>query len=336
MGKYEITLQLEDEKAIKIVKELPQNERDQIVEKYIIVGDTVIRYASIVTSEASLQRFFEPVITNLRTLSENLNTTIKQVEGKIPETLKDSLEGIATRLEGTATSFQTHQTNYAKMLSEIFPTLAKTKRGAISSDIIFNELQDNFREDKFEDVSSAARFTDIIGTPSFASRPILIENKDWTDPVASSEVEKFWRDMEARNATIGCFFSLRSSIRTITKDFAIVPNGGSLGIFVVNEALDHRGHIFGYMVARKMLEVLNQRPVVEAGKYELIAKVLNNRLQELKDKMSDFESIESEIWKAKDDVGKTLERIATKVSKLRNSIETVIEITFKDFSGDNE
>lgn len=336
MGKYELALLLEDEKAIEIVKGLPESERNQIIEKYIIVGDTVVKYASIVTSEASVQRFFEPVTNNLRTLSENLGTTLKQLEGKIPDTLKVSLEGIATRLEGTANSFQTQQANYATMLSEVFPTLARTKRGAISSDMIFDELRDTFREDKFEDVSSVGRFTDIIGTPSFASQPILIENKDWTEPVSSSEVEKFWRDMETRNATIGCFFSLRSPIRTITSDFSIISKGSSLGIFVVSEAFNHRGHIFGYMVAKKMLEMLSQRPVIEAGKYELIVKILNNRLQELKSKMDDFERIESEIWKAKDDFANTLERIATRVSKLRNGIETIIEITFQDFSGDIE
>jgi hypothetical protein len=336
MGKYELALQLEDGRAIEIVKGLPESERDQIIEKYIIVGDTVVKYASIVTSEASLQRFFEPVTKDLRKLSEDLDKARKNLEENIPGTLKDKLGEIAQRLGGTADSFKTQQENYAKMLSDIFPTLAKTKRGAISCDMIFDELRDTFREDEFEDVSSKARFTDVIGMPPFATQPILIENKDWTEPVASSEVEKFWRDMETRNATIGCFFSLRSSIRTITSDLSIIPKGSSVGIFVVNEAFSHRGHIFGYMVARKMLEMLNQRPVVEAGKYELLVKILNNRLQELKCKLDDFESIENEIWRAKDDLAKTLERIAKGISKLRNTIETIIENTFKDFSVDIE
>lgn len=88
--------------------------------------------------------------------------------------------------------------------------LAKSvEKGAISSEIIFNSLQESFREDHFEDVSGKARFTDIIGTPPFATEsPILIENKEWTQPVATQEVDKFWRDMDARNATIGCFFSM--------------------------------------------------------------------------------------------------------------------------------
>ena len=336
MGKYEIFLQLEDEKAIEIVKGLSESERNKVIEKYIIIGDTVVKYASIVTSEESLHRFFDPVTENLRQLSGNLEATIKHLEEKIPDTLKVTLNEIAKQLEGTAKSFQQHYANYAKMLSNIFPTLAKTKRGAISCEMIFNELRDCFRDDKFEDVSSKARFTDIVATPSFSHQTILIENKDWTEPVASYEVEKFWRDMEVRNTTIGCFFSLRSPIRDVTSDFAIVPRGSMLGIFVVNAALNYRGHIFGYMVARKILEMLSRKPIMETEKYELIIKILNNRLQEFKNKMEDLEEIESEIWKTKEEVSKRLEKVAKKVSNLRNSIETLIELTFKDLLGEIE
>jgi len=336
MGRYQLALLLEDEKAIEIVKELPETERNQIIEKYIIIGDTVVKYASIVTSEASLQKFFDPVIRDLRKLSTDLDNARKNVEENIPSTLKARLGEIAQQLNDTANSFRTQQESYGKMLADIFPTLAKTKRGAISCEVIFQELQESFREDKFEDVSSKARFTDILGTPPFASQPVLIENKDWTEPVASSEVEKFWRDMEARNATVGCFLSLHSPIRTVTSDFSIVPKGSALGIFVVSEAFSHRGHIFGYAVARKILEVLGQRPVVEVGKYELMVKILNNRLQKLRLKMDDLESIESEMWKAKEDFAKSLERIAKRVSKLREAIETIIDSAFQDFLGDIE
>ena len=337
MEKYQLSVLLRDKRAIEIVKNLPITERDKTIEKYIIIGDTVIKYASIVTSEASLQQFFEPISKNLTVLSEDLQKTVKHLEGKIPDALNASLRVIAKQLEGTASSFEQQHKNYSDMLSQIFPKLAKSvEKGAISSEIIFNSLLETFREDRFEDVSGKARFTDIIGIPPFASEnAILIENKEWTQPVATAEVDKFWRDMEARNASVGCFFSMSTPIRSITNDFAIVPRGSKVGIFVVNEAFNHKGHIFGYMVARKILEMmLGEKTNIETGKYQLIAHILNNRLQELKDRMDDLESIENEIWRAKEGLNKTLERLAAKVSKLRQNIETVIEMTFKDFSRD--
>ena len=51
MESYEMVLRLKDERAIDIAKRLPESERSQIIEKYIVIGDTVVRYASIVTSE---------------------------------------------------------------------------------------------------------------------------------------------------------------------------------------------------------------------------------------------------------------------------------------------
>ena len=61
MENYQLTVEVKDKRAIEIVENLPISERDRTIEKYIIIGDTVIKYASIVTSEASLQQFFEPI-----------------------------------------------------------------------------------------------------------------------------------------------------------------------------------------------------------------------------------------------------------------------------------
>lgn len=281
-----------------------------------------------------MHQFFDPVTADLRVSAENLETTRKQLEGRIPEAVKANLDGVAARLKAVTDSLEGLHGLYENMLASIFPTLTKSAtKGAVSCEMLFTDLQDSFREDCFENVSRRARFTDILGTPSFAAQPILIEVKDYSGPVPSSEVDKFWRDMEVQGARIGCFFSTRTSISTITRDFAIVPQGSRIAIFVVNEVFDHRGHIFGYTVARKMLEMISSRGVtVEAEKYEWMAKVLNNRLQELRDKMRDLESIENTIIKAQETITKTLGNVAMQVLKLRTSIETIIEAAFQDFS----
>jgi len=333
-NELKIEIILKDPRAIDVVKKLPEDKRDEIIENYILLGDTVVSYASIVTSEASLQKFFEPSLNDLCLLSKNFETILEDLKGRIPETLQASLSGIAQQLTGVAQSLEQSHANYTEMLSKIFPTLAKTKRGTISSEMVLRELQESFREDKFEDVSSKARFTDIMAVPSFATEPILIENKDYTDPVGSDEVEKFWRDMEVRNATIGCFFSLRSSIRTVTSDFAIVPKGSRLGIFVVNEEFNHRGHIFGYIVARKILEMQKRVPSVKEEKYELIAKILNNRLRDIRETAQDLEAVENAIKTARGNVVAALDSIVLQVSNLRGRINQIIESTFEDLGGE--
>lgn len=311
--KIEITLK--DPRAIEIFKRLPPDKKDEIIEKYIILGDTVILYASVVPSEDYIQKFFKTSIEEL---------------GKIPETIKNNLSGIAEELKGVIVS-------YREMLSKIIPSLGKgVERGAIACNTVFTELQNVFVDDQFEDVSTKERYTDILGTPTFATNPILIEVKDHSNPVPSDEVDKFWRDMEERNALVGCFFSLRTSIRNTTEDFKIVSKGGSLGIFVVNEAFNNRGHIFGYMVARKILEVQSKLPTVGKEKYALIARILNNRLKDLKNAEDEFEVVKQKLREAKEKVNSTLDSAVEKVSSLHGRIHQIIESTFKDLSGEVE
>lgn len=327
-------LELQDEKAIGILERFPETERSQVAAKYIIVGDTVVRYAQIVTSEESLQRFFDPVTADLHTLAESLESTRKQLEGRIPDTLKAHLDGVITQLSGAASSLGKLREEYQDLLASIIPSLAKpSTKGAVSCEAVFQSLQCTFRDDRFEDVSARARFTDILGIPSFGQQPIYIEVKDHSNPVDSSEVNKFWRDMEVRKASVGCFLSTRTPIRTVTTDFDIVTKGSRIGIFVVSEAMGGQGHIWGYIVARKVLEAMSQRgDAIEAEKYEWVARVLSSRIQEFRKGLQDLEQIEADIEKVREDIGQRLKKIGRRTSNLRTKLETIIDVTLHDFS----
>jgi regulator of replication initiation timing len=322
-------LELDDEEAIRILHQFPEDERGRVAAKYIVIGDTVVRYAQIAVSEESIQRYFDPVTRNLQTLHENLETTRKQIEDKIPESLKANLDSFITQLTAAVTSLTNLRQDYHELLSPIIPTLAKSStKGAVSCEAVFLSLQSTFRDDRFEDVASKARFTDILGIPPFGYQPIFIEVKDHSDSVPSGEVDKFWRDLETRQSPIGVFLSIRTPVSTITSDFSIVTNGSRIGIFAVSEAMGGQGHIFGYMMARKILELLLVRGnTITTEKYEWIAKVLNNRIQEFKIKLRDLEKIESSIDKARSEIDQTLQKVSRQISGLRTSLETMIDVT---------
>ncbi|MEM3434475.1 MAG: restriction endonuclease [Candidatus Methanomethyliaceae archaeon] len=326
------TLQLQDEDAISTLEQFPEEERSRVAAKYIIIGDTVVRYAAIVTSEASLQKYFEPITTNLRTLSENLESTRKQLEGRIPETIQANLSGVIEQIKAAATSLATLHEGYQDLFSKIIPELAKSKpKGDISCEAVFQSLQSAFKSDSFEDVSSEQRYMDILGIPSFGQEPIYIEVKDYSDTVETKEVNKFWRDMEARNARVGCFISIRTPIRKVTNDFCIVTRGSKQGVFVVSEAMGKQGHIIGYMVARKLLEMMWQG-TISTEKYELVARILNRRIQEFKDGLRDLEQIEKDIEQARTNLDNQLNGIAKRTSNLRGTLEKVVNLTLQDFA----
>ena len=317
-----------DPKALEILGQFPEGERSQVVEKYVIIGDTVVRYAQIVTSEESISKYFTPVTENLQSLSNNLESTRKQLEGRIPETVKAELGGLITQIKSAASSLDDMQKQYRDLFSAIIPAVSKSStKGAISCEAVFQSLQSTFRDDRFEDVSGKARFTDILGHPSFGGQPILIEVKEYSNPVDSQEVEKFWRDMGARNSSVGCFISLRTYIRTVTNDFSIITNGSRIGVFVVSEEMKAQGHIFSYLVARKLLESLQQLTNATPDKNELILQILNNRLKEFKEGLLELEQVDSDLQKAQEGI----DRIRKRVSVSRIRLETIIDVTLSDF-----
>ena len=79
-------------------------------------------------------------------------------------------------------------------------------------DTVFESLKEHFMDDSFEDVSSIGKYADILATPADSKIPILIELKDYKNTVPSTEIEKFWRDIERRGTRYGIFISMRSGI----------------------------------------------------------------------------------------------------------------------------
>lgn len=312
---FTITIELEDETAIRIIQNLPESERDRIIEKYLILGDTVLRYAQVTTSEASLQNFLKPMM-------HQLDTTVVQ--------LNQLHAHYNTLLVGHQETLQKHQ----QTLDRVLPVLTTSStRGAVTNEAVFQALQQGFRTDTITDVSSKSKYTDITATILGTHHEILIELKDWTTDVASAEVEKFWRDMEVRKAKVGCFVSMNTKIQTVTSDFCIETKGAQIGIFVVNTVFGHQGYILAYAMARQFEQLLeSQSAAPNSGKVDLIAKVINNQLMAVKDEIATLAKLKSDVDKVRDQMSKDLGRVSEKMDKLRERVENIVSDVLRDFA----
>lgn len=56
-----LKLTLKDPRAIEIIKNIPVKQRDEIIEKYIILGEMVVSHASIATRKETVEEFFAPL-----------------------------------------------------------------------------------------------------------------------------------------------------------------------------------------------------------------------------------------------------------------------------------
>jgi len=93
-----LKLTLKDPRAIKIVENIPVKQRDEIIEKYIILGEMVVSHASIATRKETVEDFFSPLRSDIEMIREQLRQivptiTIPAKKGEITvETIFNSLK----------------------------------------------------------------------------------------------------------------------------------------------------------------------------------------------------------------------------------------------------
>ena len=261
-----------DPRAINIIQNLPEDQRDSIIEKYIILGDMVVTHASISTSKESVERFFTP--------------------------LKSDIEMIREQLK------------------RIVPTVATpAKKGEITVESIFKSFQEHFMDDSFEDVSRIGKYTDILATTD-ANMSALIELKDYNNVVPSSEVDKFWRDMEVRDARYGVFISMRSRISKCSSCINLKRNMNRTAIFVVNNELNWKGHLFAFYVIKKLIEIENIK------KREVISEDISGAFSRIHNIIQDIKKLSENI----DDINKTAEEIKTLSTKRLDKIISIVNV----------
>ncbi|MGQ9691657.1 MAG: restriction endonuclease [Thermoproteota archaeon] len=67
---------MRDPRAIEIVENIPSDRRDEIIEKYIILGEMVVSHASIGTRKETVEEFFAPLRSDIETIREQLRLIV--------------------------------------------------------------------------------------------------------------------------------------------------------------------------------------------------------------------------------------------------------------------
>jgi len=141
-----------------------------------------------------------------------------------------------------------------EQLRRIVPTITiPARKGEVTVENIFDSLQEHFMDDSFEDVSRIGKYADILATTAETQVPVLIELKDYTNIVPQAEVDKFWRDMDARGTRYGIFISMRSGITKCSSCINLQTRMDKTAILVVNSELNWSGHLFAYYVVKKLV-----------------------------------------------------------------------------------
>jgi len=284
-----LEITLTDPRAIEIVENLPEDRRDSIIEKYIILGDMVITHASISTSKESVESFFAPLRADITMIREQL--------------------------------------------AHIIPTvMTPVKKGEITVESIFKSFEEHFMDDSFEDVSRIGKYTDILATTAETNTRVLIELKDYRNVVPSSEVDKFWRDMELRNARFGIFVSMRSRISKCSSCINLKHNMDKTAVFVVNSELNWSGHIFAFYIIKKLieLEALKKREVSFEDIGGTLSKI-KNTIQEIQKTIETIDNIRTIANELKTTCTNRLDRIIRIVNVYKRKLNEQIDVAMEEF-----
>lgn len=291
-----ITFTSNDERLHKIIDNIPKDILNYTLEKYIIIGNMVTNYASISESKETMKNMLIPInadiIIPLKTEIDNLRQQIRM----------------------------------------IIPTISiPTNKGNITQETVFKNLTEYFMDDSFEDVSKIGKYSDIISHTSEYNELILIETKEWTSPIPTEQVEKFWRDMEVRDCKYGIFISMRTNISKISGALKIEIRNGRTVIFIINSELNWKGHIFAYYTIRKIInfEVSNKR---NTSKDELITLIplINKKAMEIRKDIEMLDELISIIEELKSINTRKLETVRNKISEYKRNVDIKIKDIIND------
>jgi len=95
-----IQLNLKDPQAIEIVKSIPKDKLNEVIEKYIILGNMIVSQAEINTSTETVENFFAPLRSDIEMIREQLKLIV-------PTIATPALKGAVT-VENIFKSFEEH------------------------------------------------------------------------------------------------------------------------------------------------------------------------------------------------------------------------------------
>jgi hypothetical protein len=121
-----LELILTDSRAIEIVENLPIERRNEIIERYIILGEMVVSHASISTRRQAVEDFFAPIRSDIEMIQEQLSRVVPTLatpakKGEVTEEsifqslqehfMDDSFENVSKTGKYTDILATTHGTN---------------------------------------------------------------------------------------------------------------------------------------------------------------------------------------------------------------------------------
>lgn len=344
---------IENPKVIDILQKIPENKIRDYIEMYILIGDTVLNYATIQTNEETLQKYFGDIVQKLSENVTDIDKLREKVEKEIlenmPEIVKKEinsglteklnelkstiniLNNIKDQIPETLKSYLGNLENITNTLSEFSYRFKGTKeKGIIGEELVYHILVEYFKEDNFENVSTQKNYSDIKAS-SQDMVDILIEVKNYENFVPYNQVQKFWDDLKSQNINVGCFISLNSRIQGDIGNYKIISNGNKLGIFINASQFMGQNGIedsikLAYFIAKKFAQYFKQieKEKIENGMISLKLDKVLSEINHFKSQLERLKKIREDLKQIEKTTQKNISEIDNLYREFDNRIEKII------------
>ena len=282
-----------------------EDEKNIYFNNLLYLGYTVLKSSQFTIDSNSL---FRPLTNDLNSIKE----TIDDMKHEVIE-------------ETTSTKEQCVNLNNAiiKLTGNISTSSLK---GKIGENFVENILTNHFPDDTVKQTALTGHESDFHLISSDYPN-ILIKSKIYSNVVNSSEIEKFFKDLETTGIQYGVFISLTSGIIK-HKRFDYEFTRGKHVIFIPSAGFDGHNLIYAILFLRELSKISKENLVNESlfkNKTNMINIILQNfdltytQLIKLKTKSMEFKNI----------VDKQLLSLITEIIESELIIKNIIETTKK-------
>ena len=229
---------------------IPEHERVSMVNRYLKLG--YITGTLCQTTVNPINNIFDPIKNKLDIISSNNSSNLNVIGTKINENLdrvKQSIEQLSAN-------------NYKSVL-----------KGQYGENLVENIIDQNFPDYSIINTTKKDSASDYQLITNLGDR-ILIEVKNYSNVVPTTEVNKFIKDISQSSSKVGLFISLNTGI-SHRRRFAIENIDGKKIIFIPKSGIDGASIIWGLLLG---IELINSE-----SKY---SNITENKLMEI---YNDFE-----------------------------------------------
>jgi hypothetical protein len=223
-------------------------------------------------------------------------------------------------------------TNLCESISpmiDLFRTGGNSSKNGKLCEILMGELfKKMFPTIQYIDTSNTDRNGDAV--ISIKGLQIMIDYKNYNQPVPSSEVEKLVRDLKVRDISLGILYSTKSKVsKKDILDYDIID--GKLIVFMCGEGVNPNSLI---MAIKFILHLHESNAVVMADKVcELVNKTVGNKLVGMYEKIL---NLKDELYRHNERIDETAEKLSKQMNNLKEDtihmISHMLEI-LSDISG---